>query len=510
MVALAHAQESHIGKTILILPFENMSAAPGLEWVSESFPEVLGEKLASANRLIIGREDRLYALDRLGVPAGARLSRATIYSLAQQMDVDYVIFGSYDFDGQTFKANAQLLQMDRLRLSALQVQSGPLTNLLEVERALSWDVLRLFDPQLAVSRNDFVSASRNVRLDAFENYVRGISAGNQDEAIPRLRKAVQLDPAYTQAIFQLGKAYYREKKYTDAAAWLRRVPRQDLLAPEANYYLGMAAYYSGDLPAAQSAFEFVATRLPLMEVYNNLGVVKSRRGQKDATDYFRRASLDDPQDADYHFNLAVALCRTGDHAGCQAELRQTLALRPADHEARAFSDTLSAHPNMAALKLPLERIKSNYDENSFRQLALVIDNVREERLANAGAAAHAQFHLQRGRELLTQGFVVESAKEFREAVKLDPANAAAHLLLARALDGSGALAEAHAEGEIAAKLRPSAEAYLLLGSLDLKSDHPQLAAQRAEQALALEPANAAALALRTAASERLSGKVVHP
>ena len=34
-------------QTLLVLPFENESKAPGLEWISESFPEVLGQRLAS-------------------------------------------------------------------------------------------------------------------------------------------------------------------------------------------------------------------------------------------------------------------------------------------------------------------------------------------------------------------------------------------------------------------------------------------------------------------------------
>ena len=33
--------------TLVILPFENASSAPGLEWIGEAFPEVLGPRMAS-------------------------------------------------------------------------------------------------------------------------------------------------------------------------------------------------------------------------------------------------------------------------------------------------------------------------------------------------------------------------------------------------------------------------------------------------------------------------------
>jgi hypothetical protein len=43
--------------------------------------------------------ERLRAYDRQGVPAGVHASRATLYRLAEQMDVDYVVLGSYSYDG---------------------------------------------------------------------------------------------------------------------------------------------------------------------------------------------------------------------------------------------------------------------------------------------------------------------------------------------------------------------------------------------------------------------------
>ena len=104
-------------QTLLVLPFENESKAPGLEWISESFPEVLGQRLASPLLYIVSRDDRSNGFDRAGIPANVHLSRATLYRIAEQMDADYVVLGAYNFDGQTFTARAQLLDMKALRLS---------------------------------------------------------------------------------------------------------------------------------------------------------------------------------------------------------------------------------------------------------------------------------------------------------------------------------------------------------------------------------------------------------
>src|SRR5260221_13803166 len=77
------------GETALVLPFENRSSTPGLDWIGEAFPEVLNQRLVTPNLFLANRADRLYAFDRLGIPANVRLSRATIFRLAQEMDLDY-------------------------------------------------------------------------------------------------------------------------------------------------------------------------------------------------------------------------------------------------------------------------------------------------------------------------------------------------------------------------------------------------------------------------------------
>lgn len=497
---------------MLVVPFENASGAPGLEWVGETFPEILGQRMASPQLYPVGRDDRNYAFDRMGIPQALRPSRATLYRLGEQMDVDYVVMGRYSFDGRTFTVSARLLQMNQLHLMPEVTESGPLPKLLDLESALAWDLLRQLTPDLLTSRNQFVAAAPSVRLDAFENYIRGLLATVRQEKIRYFRAALRVTPSYSAALLELGKAYYAGRDYQEAASWLARVPHTDPLAREASFYLGLALFYAGDYERAESAFSFVASRLPLIEVYNNLGVVSARRGRKDAVEYFQKAAGADPTDPDYRFNLGVALSRAGDNAGAIRELKETLRLRPADSEAKTLLTTLSGVPSLAPLRgsvearLPLERIKRNYDEASFRQLALEIQNQNELRFAGSDPVRHADFHAQRGAELMEQGLLLEAEREFREAIVLDPGNAQAHAGLARFLEATRDYPNARIEARAALRLRPSVEAFLALARLDLRDNNPQAAQESVNRALALEPGNADAQALRRAVAAKLAEK----
>jgi tetratricopeptide (TPR) repeat protein len=493
------------GQTLVILPFENASKAPGLEWIGESFPEIMGQRLASSTGLyVVPRQDRVYALDRLGVPTTARPSLATRIRLGEEMDVDYIVVGEYTYDGQTFSASAQLLDMKQLHLSAAVRESGPLPKLLDIQLALTWDVLRLMTPNQVVSRNTFVAAAPAVRLDALEKYIRGVIASEPEERMRNLRDAVRLNPEYVPALLALGHTYYDKRDYKNAAGWFDKVPAADPAGREAQFYLGMSAFYLGDFPRAQSAFAFVVARLPLGEVYNNLGVVAERRGAKNAAEFFQRAADADPTDADYHFNLAVALYKSGDAAAAAKQLKEEVALKPGDGEAKSFLDAISR--NQAVAKPPLERIKPNYDEASFRQLALEVENVNEARMAKTDARTHANFHVQHGRQMLAQNLLLVAESDFREAVQLDPSNAAAHAGLARVFEIGGDKPAARAALATSLRLQPNPEAFLVLARLDLNDNKPEAAGESVDKVLQLEPTNAAAQALKIVIAAKLAEK----
>ena len=107
--------------------------------------------------------------------------------------------------------------MKALRLSPEQKQSGALVKLIDIQTALAWDLLRLVHPELLPSRNQFVTAAPSIRLDAFENYVRGVVATSRPVKIKYLREAIRLSPDYTLAMLSLGRTYFDGRDYEQAA-----------------------------------------------------------------------------------------------------------------------------------------------------------------------------------------------------------------------------------------------------------------------------------------------------
>jgi tetratricopeptide (TPR) repeat protein len=515
---------------LLALPFDNRSGQANLDWIGEAVSETFNQRLGASGFDIISRDDRQYALEHLGLPQNFQPSRATAIRLAQTLDADDVIVGFYTVEANNLHVSAQLLDVNALRLSQPMVQDGPLDHMLDVLDSLAWHVTRGLDPKFPLPESSFHAASANLRLNGFENYIRGILETEPAERIHHLKIAVAENPAYSPAWLALGMTYFAEQQFDASAAALGHLRKTDRAALEAEFYRGLAFFYTGHYDEAEEAFAFVAGQLPLPEVVNDQGVAASRRGH-DGGALFQQAINGDPHDPDYDFNLAIALARRGDTSNALSAVGEALKLRPQDSEAANLQNMLR-QPNLPTLvsaatpataqrnaiqkdafqsgsadnsndaqsprSLPLERIKRSYNDASFRQAASEMEEMEAQHLASLPPDQQAATLSKNGKTYLGRGLMLEAERQFQLALAANMNDADAHAGLAEVRRRNGDDAQARSEAQASLKLRPNAAAWLTLARLD-RTEH-QLPAARDDvsHALQVDPANSDARGLQQA------------
>jgi tetratricopeptide (TPR) repeat protein len=484
-------------RVLLVLPFDNRTGQPNLEWVREAAAVTLTMRFASAGFQPTSRADRMYALDHLGLPQGFQPSRASALKLAQTLDADSIVVGSYTTDGSGIVAEATLVDVPDLRMMPEVSARGEMKDLIAVFSELAWKLTKQLDPQFNVAEETFAAAGNGVPLTAFEQYIRGITEPDQAERLRHLQNAVKLSPEFGQAWMALGREDYNGQQYQDAANAFAKVDHSGPDGLEADFYRGLSLMFSGDYPHAELAFADVARVLPLAEVMNNEGVAVSRQ-VKNGTSLFIQAAAADPSAADYHFNLAVSLKREGNLAGALNEMAQCLKLRPNDSEAQALDAAWKGKPVVAAANgtagvdanaEPLERIVRTFDEAAFRQAAAMLDEMNAGRLTALTPRARAQTLCAQAKGFLDRGLLLEAERLYQDAVAADGTSAQAHAGLAEVRERSGDADAARKEAHVALQLGPSADAYLVLAQLDLETGLLRDADSEAGNALKLEPAN---------------------
>lgn len=367
-------------QTVLALPFFNHSNVQNLDWIGESIAESLGDSLAAEGVLTLDRSDRLEAYRRLSLKPGAELTHASIIKAGEALDASMVVFGTYDFKpaaaGGASKGSlriaARVLDLKHTKMGPEFSEVGALEDVASLEWRLGWAALIQIDPRTRLTEEAFMKDRRPVRLDAVENYIRGLLSPSPEQQMRLFTQSARLDANYSQPSFQLGKAYWAKKDYKVAAGWLEKVNKTDRHYYEAQFFLGLCRYHGGEYAAAEKCFETVAAETPLNEVFNNLGVAQARQGKSAlAMVNFAKAVEGDEADEDYRFNLGFTQWRAAKFDDAVVSLRAAVARNPEDAEATALLGRALKKDGARAAdprSENRERVKTEYEEAAYRQL----------------------------------------------------------------------------------------------------------------------------------------------
>jgi len=362
------------------------AAVSNLDWIGESIAETLRDSMSARNVLTVEREDTDAAYRKLTLHPRAILTAASAMKIGETLDAENVVYGTFEWKPNagggaaagTLTVIARIFDRRRLREGSEIVETGSLDDIAMLEAHLIWRVLSTVAPRFAPPEADYKTLRPLVRLDAEENYVRGLMAP-PDKKEKLFLQAVRLEPHYSHPNFALGQIHFLRKEYKEAATWLQKVMPGDQHFREASFLLGLSLYQSGDFSGSQAAFQTIAETVPLNEVWNNLGAAQSRRGLPQAIESFRKALDGDAGDPAYHFNVGYALWRAGDFTAAAERFRAVLERQPEDQEATLMLGVClkrqPAKPVDSRLE-NLERLKFNYEERAYWELKAVLAPAR--------------------------------------------------------------------------------------------------------------------------------------
>jgi tetratricopeptide (TPR) repeat protein len=377
---LCLAISSHLveAETLLVLPFFNLSKSKNVDWVGESLSEAIQEALASEGWMLADREARDETFRRQAIRRYAPLTRGSVMELAISLDAGVVISGDFSVSGsdpQQVQLQARLTNVRQLRRGAEFKEAGPIDDLSQLQTRLAWHILEEIQPGKAGTMAQFIQSHPPLRLEAMEEYIAGLMATATDQQIKHFSAAARMEPAFSQPCYHLARLYYSKEEYRGAAAWYAKVGSADARYREAQFYLGVSLFETGDYAGARQAFEKVAKAIPLGEVFNNLGAAQLRSGDAAALETFQRALEADPYDPVYLFNTGYALWKAGRFEDAANRLRGALERDPSDEVATLLLGRClqRSGPRPGDIKTEnLEVLKTQYSESAWLQLKALV------------------------------------------------------------------------------------------------------------------------------------------
>ena len=523
--AQALAAGANSQKIYVVLPFENAGAPAKLDWLGEGLEELTIERLTAAGEQVYSHAGRAAELERYGLPSGSTFSRATMLRVAEDLDADYVIYGKYAAKGTTLTVEMRVLRMNPPALRPPLQESGPLESLMELHTRLLWRTLSSGSGHYALSLADFTKRQRPLRMDAFEQYARGLQSSDPDARLTQLHEAARLEPEWLDPVFALGEAYFSKKDYNAALAWFFKIPKTYDRYAEALFFSGVCRLQLNQAELAEQAFHTLQETLKnptangadLPEVLNDLAIAQARQGKQAAAQAsLRRAAELAPGEDDYSFNLGLLALGTDDAGAAADHFRQAaerepdsaedralliLSLEKAGRNAEADQEREAAKEAFGPNGLPVIQLSNPSDKKNDTLARLTrikteldVSELRAEpaeALVEAGAAGVASdtppTRVRRGRQELAAGHLDVAEKEFRAVLAGEPANAAAHRGLGEIARRRGKMDDAVRELQASLATRDSAEVRTMLAKIYLDQKKPELARAEAAKALKLAP-----------------------
>jgi tetratricopeptide (TPR) repeat protein len=493
--------------------------------MSESFPELLEERLKNPALNILGREERLLAFERIGIPYVSSLSKASLIKIAEELDAELLVLGEFTSDGKQIDVSASVLELRKGVLRPLIRESGLLDHFQQVCGRLGFKIVKQTEPTFSVGMDPYLQGFVEIPNGALESYVRGLIESDRNSQIRLFRQAAKLYPNYAKAIFQLGKVYNQEKDYATSSLWLQRLIRLDGEILEARFLLGLNYLYLRNYDLAISEFQKLSQAVPLNEVFSNLGIALSLKGSNESARDALQKSIDgDPNEADFHFNLGYHLWRSGDFSGALANLNRVIATSEADADAyyliykcnQALGKVGEAAEALSLAKqtsqkiegwenrkqIPdLFRVQSNFDQATFRQLQVQIRQVEESRTIPKAKQISSVPELQRASMYMNAGRWNEAEQVLAQVIQSMPDSAEARFLMGRVLEAKGQEEKAISEFRTSVWLKESTQARVCLALLYLRMDRKKEALAQVRTVLELEPNNKDAQQLLTKLTE---------
>ncbi len=509
----------------LVFPFENAGATPRLDWIGEGLEELTIQRLSAAGQQVYSRAGRLNEMDRYGLPGSAKLSHATMLHIAQELDADYLVFGNFTSDGKNLTVNARVLRVSPIALLPTVNETGPLDSLMELHTKLVWSLLGSCDPSYPLGLAEFSKLQRPLGLAAFEHYIRGLLANDDESRLRDLKTAAGLDPDWPEPAFAIGEVYFQRNDCSAALPWFAKIPPTHARSVEALFATGVCRLRLGQPDKAEEVFtrlqEYLHRDLmagaDLPEILNNLAIARARQDHLPAAlTALGRARDIDPDEDDYPFNLGLLALQQKDPAAAATHFGEAVQREPDNSEDLAFLiytlDKLGEKTDAAARReaaeetfgekgLPLlkidskngdslakyQRVKRELDMTSLR---LELEGPQTQRSLAADAVVPmdgAVAHIRRGRQEFKAGRLDAAEQEFRAALGTEPNNASAHRELAEIDRRRGKLDNAAQELLLSLQARDSAGVRTMLARIYLEQKKIDLARAEAEKAIKLAP-----------------------
>jgi TolB-like protein/Tfp pilus assembly protein PilF len=324
---------------LAVLPFENFSQDPDLEYFSDGLTE---ETISYLGRM---NPERMGVIARTSSMAYKRTGKS-VREIGAELGVDYILESSARREDNRVRITSQLIRVEGQTHVWASTYDRDVTSVLAIQRELSIAIARHVGLQLLPERLSALARRQTEKVEAYDLYLRGryfwnqLSAATTKRAMEYYRSATEQDPEYALAWSGMADAYTASPINADTSplqVWPRardavtRATASGPSLPEVQTSLGLFKFWlDWDWVAAEAAFRKSIMLDPSYSLAHRfLGIVLSHMARhEEASMAIRQARDLDPFSATNHALSAQVAFAARDYSGAVQFAQQAIAIDP--------------------------------------------------------------------------------------------------------------------------------------------------------------------------------------
>ena len=327
-----------LGRSIAVLPFENMTKQPGSDYFSDGITEDIISALSEINGLrVIARTSILQY----------KGTNKTVVEIAKEVNVNTILEGSVRRIDNNVRVVAQLIDIETDDHLWANTYDRKLNDIFEVQSDIALNIANALEAELSTELTAELTSSSTQNSQAYENYLKGkeqyytYTEEGFRKAVKYYNSALELDPNYALAYAELAGAYAQLYNTT------KEVTFKDI--------------------GFKSVEKAVSINPELAEAYKARGVLNAYTGQgiKALEDYLKAVDLK-PGYSDVIANIGYRYFAFGDLSECYNWQKKAHALNP-NHRFNAWYHSIPLfimNENESAIEIlnnDLEKIKDSFE-----------------------------------------------------------------------------------------------------------------------------------------------------
>lgn len=243
------------GKRIVgIIPFDNTGSAQ-YAWVARGIEEILYDKFSVPEEISVYEKETLVRLlQELKVSSSADLQRRTSFAIGKKSGIEVLVVGSYRVKEGNLSVDFRLVSTYTGSDIMNRQFEGPLNQIFSLFSGVITEALNILDISLSASEKEELNAVPTKSIRAFENYCKAYVQMQQGSTMEMIagyfKRAIQEDPDYWEAQYNLGVIYYNFDLYNKALSQFDLVITRNPEFYKPYFGKGVIYYLQGKYPAA--------------------------------------------------------------------------------------------------------------------------------------------------------------------------------------------------------------------------------------------------------------------